>query len=79
MWHLTDKKYRNVPVFHCESNHIHASDPGSQVAEGLEEEVRVVKLIKKEKKTGTTREKNVWKLNVWTNILCSCVSQEMQS
>lgn len=45
MWHLTDKKYWNVSVF------IHASYPGSQVAEGLEEEeeVMVVRLIKKEK------------------------------
>lgn len=32
------------------SHHIHASDPGSQVAEGLQEEaVMVVRLIKKEK------------------------------
>lgn len=31
------KKHWNVSVFDCNSNHIHASDPRSQAAEGLQE------------------------------------------
>lgn len=41
-------KYWNVSVCHCDSNHIHACDPGSQVTEELEKKERAWDYKRKE-------------------------------